>query len=292
MFWKQKCVNRLFHFLKQVSLQILLLFAILCWQEWFSVLKFPSEINAKLYSLLNSDLLPKEKVQNRVSKFYVSAFFNKSIILVDLTSSAVSDVFMCCTVVPVKKCHLPSYLVTSPNGYSLIAVVHMGVIEINTRTGQVELLTHPNGFRRDNPMIDGAFGQAQVYELGPLTPVPGFESTFIFADKILHNLRVLDLSQREFYSVCLSSTDRYLLRNSTIPIPTMSEYEIPFCNLTEPHTVLFTESGQAMLISQSQNITLWNVTCEYKILIGSYHCQSDGSGNRKNLMHFYMTLVR
>lgn len=218
-----------------------------------------------------SGLLSKSKVLGKVIKFYVSSPWNSSIILVDLTSNMVSNVYMCCTLQPVRKCHRPRYLVTTPNG-SLVASVDQGIIEIDVETGQVELLTHPESFSRVHHMIDGKFGQAQVYEAGPLTAVPGLPGLYVFADRMLHNLRVLDMSTHQFFSLCMSSLDAYLSPNSTMAMPSMSGDEIllPPCGLASPHTLLFIRFGEVMLISQTYNITTMDLQCEY---LNDRHCK-------------------
>lgn len=208
------------------------------------------------------DLLAKQSGgSNGVLSFYVSSPFNHSISLVDLTTDSVTDIYMCCSAGPEKKCYKPSYMTWTPYN-SLVATTNYGIFELNLSTGYLELLTNPAGFQRSNNILDESFGTAQVGELGPMVKIPVPGAVFVFADTLLHNLRVMDMNTRQFYSLCLSSKDSYLTPRSTRVMSEVSAM-LPSCDLTSPNTVLFDQSRNAILVSQSHSIKSLNLTCEF-----------------------------
>ena len=212
----------------------------------------------------DTDLTEKNRTGDEVTSYYVSSPFYHSISLVDLKVSAVTSVYMCCTAIP-DKCHRPSYLTVTDRG-NLMATVGYGIILVNTTNGHVELLTNPDGLQRNRPELDGPFGFAQVGELGPISKHPGTGGKiFVFADRLLRNLRVMDLSTRRFYSLCAPGTKDFITRYSTEPTPALqiSGGQMPICMLSVPHTVLVTHSSQALLVSQSDRLENLYIKCKY-----------------------------
>ena len=158
-----------------------------------------------------------------------------------------------------------------------MATVGYGIILVNTTNGHVELLTNPDGLQRNRPELDGPFGFAQVGELGPISKHPGSGGKiFVFADRLLRNLRVMDLSTRRFYSLCAPGTKDFITRYSTEPTPALqiSGGQMPICMLSVPHTVLVTQSSQALLVSQSDRLENLYIKCKY-----STHTKAPNVGN-------------
>ena len=111
---------------------------------------------------------------------------------------------------------------------------------------------------------------AQVGQLGLLTKVSEFGGdVFVFADRQLENLRVMNISAQRFYSLCISKSDDLISPSGTESRSSLAGSEhLPVCQLTTPYTVLFSQSLQALLISQSSSI-------EFIDLLSEYNAQND-----------------
>ena len=150
---------------------------------------------------------------------------------------------------------------------NLVATVNYGIIQLNTESGYVELLTQMDRSQKGKVPLDGSFGMAQVGQLGPLTKVSGFGGdVYVFADRQLENLRVMHMSAQRFYSLCISKSDDHISPSGTESRSSLagSEY-LPVCQLATPYTVLFSRSLQALLISQSSSIEFIDLLSEYKL---------------------------
>lgn len=213
-------------------------------------------------------MLAQRRVKEEVQSFYISSPFNNSICMANLTSGLVSITYKICTLAP-NKCHQPSYMAHTDQG-NLIATVDYGIIQLNLESGYVELLTQTDRLQKGKVPLDGPFGTAQVGQLGPLTKVPGKGSdVYVFADMILENLRVMDMSARRFYSLCVSMSDDHISPSGTEAHSALASEHLPVCLLATPHTVLLSQSLQAMLISQSSSIEFIHLPSEY---IGQNDC--------------------
>lgn len=100
------------------------------------------------------DLLTKNTTDDKsVLTFYVSSPWNHSISLVDLSSESVTDIYMCCSAGPEKKCYMPHYMTHAPYN-TIVVTTNYGIFELSTITVYVELLTNQDGFLRGNQVLD------------------------------------------------------------------------------------------------------------------------------------------
>ena len=170
-----------------------------------------------------------------VLSFYVTLPFKYHIILVDLVNKTMSEPSITCRGTTDKHsflqygCYRPQFLAIASHD-TLIVTTNHGLYGMNIQSRVLEHYTNPNVTFSDHP-LDGEFGQGVIGNAGPLTPIPGHEGLFIFADFHFRSIRLVDINKRTIRTLCFGDPKHYAKQKTA--------GDIQLCNISQPYSVMF-----------------------------------------------------